>query len=182
MKSPYSKPFLVCLCNVSPYLSRLDTQLPRTCGQMHAGCLGYNKRTQLEILSNLYVPYRYPGMYRDFSVAQEKNLLPCNRLWINDKPKSQGCAISRAGVIRQNVTLAIIVFCMRAGRQDCGRKRVVDLSNIHIDECFHVSDMHVSRHLYVTHCKKLLKFKFKLLYFPNKASYRAENTQADIFL
>ena len=48
------------------------------------------------------------------------------------------------------------------------------------NRCFHVRDMLLSRHLYVTHCEKNLKFK--LLYFQNKARYRAENMQADTFL
>ena len=49
-----------------------------------------------------------------------------------------------------------------------------------LNRCFHVRDMLVSRHLCVTQCEKNLKFE--LLYFKNKAPYRAENMQADTFL
>ena len=44
-----------------------------------------------------------------------------------------------------------------------------------VTQCFHVHDMIVSSHLYVTHCEKLL-------YFQNKARYRAENMQAATFV
>ena len=49
-----------------------------------------------------------------------------------------------------------------------------------LNRCFRVRDMLVSRHLCVTQCEKNLKFE--LLYFKNKAPYRAENMQADTFL
>ena len=123
-------------------------------------------------------------------------------------PKSRGCTIFRTQVIRQKVSLKIIVFSMETpseGLQQCGRKPVetsgvnfgslktfipsVKLENIHIGTSLNILVTQTSK----TWANRYFRARNMLpaknadvthcgktvFYFQNKAVYRAEDRPTD---